>query len=414
MPAVAAEAKPLFKAELTLRETYDSNVYIQDAEPLPANVAAARAAGLEPVEAKKESLVTTILPRFSLEYAPAPALSLTAVYSPELNYYHAADSEDYVAHRGQLNLGGKFGDVTWGLNNTAVYIDGSDEGPTFARPGDVPAIGGIPLRDRREAFVFRNAFNVKLPLGKFFVRPVAATYVHEFMTVQRPNPSAAYVYENYIDRRDVNGGVDLGWQVVDKTALVLGYRYGASDQFTLLDVDSPYDSTYHRVLIGIEGTPWPWLKLAVLAGPDIRSFDSQAQATYPSFQDDELLWWVDAAVTILPTAADTITLLNRRYEQPAFSSFSVYEDVTYSLTWKHKFGSHWSVGAGFQLYLGDWQAPVNREDWIWTPSASVGYTSGKFNVEFAYSYDWVDSQVSNTEGREFTRHLVGLSARYSF
>ena len=53
-----------------------------------------------------------------------------------------------------FNFGGKCEDATWELVNSATFIEGSTIGPTFARPEDVPAIGGIPLRDRREQFIF--------------------------------------------------------------------------------------------------------------------------------------------------------------------------------------------------------------------------------------------------------------------
>jgi len=67
-------------------------------------------------------------------------------------------------------------------------------------------------------------------------------------------------------------------KVADKTYAVLGYRYGQQDQFigpdaaqpTKLFSNSPYDSAYHRILVGVEGAPWPWVKLGVLGGPDIR------------------------------------------------------------------------------------------------------------------------------------------------
>jgi len=165
--------------------------------------------------------------------------------------------------------------------------------------------------------------------------------------------------------------------------------------------------------VGVEGAPTPWLKLALLGGPDIRTW-SDAAHRVSGFHSSETLYWIDAAVTLLPTKRDTVTLLNRRYEQPAFTSQSVYEDITYSVSWKHKFDDHWTAAAGFQLYLGDWQAPVNREDWIYTPTASVSYVWRKLSAELAWSYDWVESQVANTSGREFTRHLVSLGVKYAF
>jgi len=428
--ALAANTNFTAKAELSFKEAYDSNVYIQDTLPLPAHVAAAQANGLTPVQPQQGSFVSAVVPRFSVDCRPCTGFNLAAAYAPEIVYYHAEPSEDYVAHRGTLNLTGKVGPGSYELLNTATYIGGSKEGPTFGRPGDIPAIGGIPLRDRRTAFVFRNGFKFTEPVGRFFIRPVAQAYVHDFLTDQRITPPAdrtLYVYENYLDRQDVNGGVDLGAELQKGFFAVLGYRYGKQDQFIGPDcvkatnfVDSPYDSTYHRVLAGFEGSPWPWLKLAVMGGPDLRQW---ADGTPAGFDRDELLYYIDATVTLLPTKQDTIVLLNRRYEQPAFSSQSVYEDITYNLTWKHKIGDHLTVGAGFQLYIGDWQAPVDREDWIYTPSASLSYTFNQhLAAELTYAYDWVENQsavVAGTQtayadGREFTRHLVALGCKYSF
>ena len=71
--------------------------------------------------------------------------------------------------------------------------------------------------------------------------------------------------------------------------------------------------------------------------------------------------------------------------------------------------------AGFRAYAGDWQGPVNREDWIFTPSAGVTWKPHpKVSADLGYSYDWVESRIPNTSGREFTRHLVLLTLGYKF
>lgn len=424
-PAFAADTNLTWKADVTLKETFDNNVYIQDTAPSPVNVGIATAAGLHAVSPLKSSLVTTILPRLGLNYQPGEAFNLTALYAPEIALYTSAEDEDYVAHRVTLNFNGKIKDATWELLNSPTFIEGSTIGPVFARPDDCPAIGGIPLRDRRQQFVFRNTFRVTLPFGKWFIRPVAASYYHDFLTGQRLNTDPAYTYENYLDRQDVNGGVDVGYDVGRKTYLVLGYRYGRQDQFVgpnaanTAFTDSPYDSSYHRILVGVEGSPTSWLKLAALGGPEIRTW---ASGTPAGFDRNRQLYWVDAAATVLPDKKDTVTLLFRRYEQPAFSSQSVYEDITYGATWKHKFNDHWTAGAGFQLYIGDWQAPVNRNDWIYTPSAGLTYTHNQhLSAELAWSYDLVDNKTSTSaggaafaDGREFSRNLVSLAVKYTF
>ncbi|MCX8107312.1 MAG: hypothetical protein N3G20_00755, partial [Verrucomicrobiae bacterium] len=329
--------------------------------------------------------------------------------------------EDYFAHRCALTLSGKGEDISWEQANSFVYTDGNHLGPIFGKPQDVPAIGGIPLRDRRDALLYRGNFRLSWALGDVFIRPVGTAYIHDFRTTQKlPGPDKRFVYVNYIDRQDVNGGLDLGYELGQKTFLVAGYRYGHQDQSRGPSIlapgtfaNSPFDSEYHRALAGIEGTPVSWLKLAILAGPEFRTWSDDAKRVN-HFNSGEILYWIDGSVTLSPTKNDTITIFNRRYEQPAFTSQSVYEDVTYGITLKHKFDDHWSATLGFQAYLGDWQAPVSREDWIYTPSVSLGYSWRTLGVELSWSYDRAQSNVPNTPGREFTRHLAALAIRYSF
>jgi len=389
------------KAGVALKESYDSNVYLQDTDTgVP-----------EAFPAKKDSWVTTFTPRVGLDYKPCRYFGLAAFYAPDMVVYHNAHGEDHFTHRVGLTLGGKGENVLWEQGNSFTLIDGSHVGPIFGQPQEVPAIGGIPLRDRRDALVYKGNFKLVYPVGDFFLRPVGSAYIHDFRTLQQVLPPPA-IYENYIDRQDVNGGLDLGYNVGKQTFLLLGYRYGQQDQYKLLGVDSPYDSAYHRILVGVEGSPVPWLKLALLGGPDLRDWQ---HATPPSFDRGEVIYWIDSTVTILPTKTDSIVLLNRRYEQPAFASPSVYEDITYSISWKHVFDNHWAANAGFQLYIGDWQSPVQRDDWIYTPSIGLSYTHDKhLGADLAYSYDWVESQIPNTSGREFTRHLVSLAVKYAF
>jgi hypothetical protein len=169
----------------------------------------------------------------------------------------------------------------------------------------------------------------------------------------------------------------------------------------------------------VEGNPAKWIKLAALGGPEIRDW---ASGTYAGFDRNRIDYWVDATATIMPDKNDAVTLLFRRLTQPAFSSQSIYDDITYSAMWKHTFNEHFSASAGMQLYIGDWQAPVYRDDWIYTPSAGLTYTCNKhFSVEAACSGDWAKNKTSTSapkaqyaDGREFTRHLVSLAMKCTF
>jgi hypothetical protein len=425
VPVHAAVTNLTWKAETTVKETYDSNVYLQDNVPNPANVTAAQAAGFRPVQANKGSFVTTLTPKIGLDYKPGAAFNLSAAYSPEIALYTSAEDEDYVTHRGTLNFNGAVEKTSWELLNTATYIEGSTQGPTFARPDDIPAIGGIPLRDRRAAFIFRNSFRLTQTVGNWFFRPVASSYVHDFKTDQHYQTTAQkamFSYENYVDRQDVNGGLDIGYKAIKGTYLVAGYRYGRQDQYTLqgagvTTLHSPFGNYYHRILLGVEGSPASWLKLAMLAGPDIRRFDAGTPA---GFDRNNLLVYWDASATVLPDKNDTVTLKSTRYEQPAFSSFSMYQDIKTDLAWRHKFNDQFSAQLGFTLYIGDWQVPTHRDDWIYTPSAALDYNFDKhWSAGVAWSYDWVKSKVPSsveplTDSHEFTRHLVSLAVKYMF
>ncbi len=137
---------------------------------------------------------------------------------------------------------------------------------------------------------------------------------------------------------------------------------------------STFGNDYQRILFGVEGNPASWLKLAVLAGPDIRQFDPGTPA---GFNRNNLLVYWDASVTVLPDKNDTVTLKSTRYEQPAFSSFSMYQDIKTDLSWRHKFNDQFSGQLGFTLYVGDWELPTHRDDWIYTPSAGLTYNYNK-------------------------------------
>lgn len=416
-PVNAAVSNLTCKAELTLRETYDNNVYILNTEPRPGIVPPAHSLIAEP---NKESFVTTVTPALRLSYRANDAFTAGLSYAPDVVRYHSASSEDYVAHRGSISFQGRIEDASYEWLNSVVWVDGNNLTPTVLRPGDCRAIGGIPLRDRRDQAVYRNGFKLKLDLGEWFIRPVVNAYVHDFQTELRPNTNTAnFLYENYIDRWEVSGGMDVGRDVGRGTWLVAGYRFGRQHQAALLGRASPYSNRYHRLLAGMEGSPVSWLKVAVLGGPDWRCWDSETPA---GFQRDELLWFLDGSITLLPTRADTVILKATRYEQPAFTSHSVYEDIRYELSWRHRFNDRFTAGAGLTLYIGDWQAPVHREDWIITPNAIASYAFNRhLSAEASYSYDAVENRVPTSapgatyaEGREFTRQMASLAIKYSF
>ncbi len=408
--ALAAPTNLTFNAKLTVKETFDSNVYLQDDAPSPAIPNAVR-----PFQ---ESWVTTVMPRVALEWRPMTEFGLAASYSPEVTTYHDAPSESHVTHRVGLTFSGTVQDVRWEQFNTFTWIDGSTAGLTFGivdpmtgKPVGAPAIGGIPIRDRREALIYRNGFGAYHPRGRFFFRPRFSTYVHDFRTTLR-DPRLYPYYQNYVDRNDLNVGLDVGYRIAGEVHAVLGYWFGYQMEPSLPGSSVDYSNHYHRATGGLEGRLTRWFRINLHLGPAYHDFD---HATPSNFDGHQVLLYVDSSAVITPTARDTLTLTVKQFMQPAFGTPSAYEDITYDAVWRHRFCDHAAVKTGFRIYAGDWLHPVQRDDWIYTVSAGLDLTFHKrLSAALAYSYDWVESKIPHTAGREFTRHLGTLSLRYAF
>ena len=407
-PAASTPAAPVakpwtFATSVGAKTGYDSNVLLQDFGD----------------QANREAWVNSLSALFAVTYQPNPLFKAVVSYAPEFVFYEGESNENNVTHRGALNLSGKSGDTTWELLNGVTVIDGDDLGPWFTLNGgtsaaQLPAIGGIPTRDRRDAAIFKNCFKLTQTIGQAFVRPVASFYHHNFMTEQHRTTEPGFLgYENYVDRQEFGGGFDLGYEAWTGTWLVAGFRAGQQNQFKNQNgASSPYGNQYYRILAGLEGSPVGWLKLNVLAGPDFREFDT---ATPVGFNPDRVYTFIDASATISPTKADSVVLGVRRFLQPSFTSHCMYEDIVYEATYRHQFDSRFTAGAGFKAFGGEFRPPTQREDWIFTPSLSLSYThNANLVADLAYSYDWVNSEISNTEGREYTRQLVWLGLKYTF
>lgn len=404
--ARAANTNLTFHGSVTAGIGFDSNVYLQDKEPDRTLVPQA-------VSPFQESFVVSTTPKVGLDYKPSPGFNAHVAYAPQVVFYTDEPTENHVTHLATVDLKGTVKGVPWECLNSLKYIQGSDKGLYFGAATDgqldgAPAIGGIPIRDRRAQLLYRGKLDATWTLNKWFLRPVVGGYVQDFMTDQ----SMATGYENYIDRRELGVGADVGYEVLAQTRVYVGYRFGEEIQGVTAMSPYHYDAVYNRPLFGIEGQPFTWLKAHFSIGPDIHHTTSE---TAPGFSPDYTTLWANGLVTLLPTAHDTILLTWTQNTQPAFASSSVYDDVIYAIAARHQFDEHWSAGAGFKAYNGDWFPPVERNDWIYTPSARIGYKHNEhWHAELTYSYDWTESKVPNTDGRNFTRNLVWLSVRYQF
>jgi len=383
-----------FTPSLTVKEGYDDNIYLQSQGEL----------------ADHDSLVTSVMPSLALSYQGTegwkPLLELK--YAPEASFYHSEHDEDNVTHNIGANFKGRKDGWSFDLANTVTAIDGSHYSPTFVAPGSIPAMGGIALRDRRDAAILRTNYVLRYDHGDYMLRAVVTTYIHDFQTAQRTTAG----YENYVDRAEFNGGVDAGYKFMPDTYAIIGYRFGYQDQSELFDSPLAYSSYYQRILFGVEGKPTSWVKLSLIGGPDFRDFTG---TQVDGFDTRQTKIFVDSTATFTLTPDDQVTLLMRQFLQVSFCGRAIYEDITYQASYKHQFTPKASATLLLRSYTGDWQNPSTRNDTIYTAGVSAAYKlSDNVSLEAGYNFELAESNIPDTDAREYQRNTMFVGARYAF
>lgn len=387
----AARAAWKVGIQAAVKEAFDSNVHLQSETDL----------------ANRSSFVSTLMAGVSGAWNPGrPTFRLD--YQPEINWFHAEPSEDFVVHRGSGRFGWKGLGTVLDVSASVVGIDGSSTGPTYCGPGGAPATGGVPVRDRRDAVVYRGQAQVAQSMGRWFVRPSATVYEHDFRTVQRMDPG----YLNYVDRNEFTVGADLGWGEDDAPRIWLGHRYGRQDQSPLLGFPEEYDSRFHRVLAGVQATLVEWFDVSVLVGPEFRTYEATVPMGFGSLS--KLNLFLDTTLTIRAGKADTVTLAARRFEQPGFAGRAAYEDMTLDVSWRHKLGKAWTLGVGGRAYGTDFLEPVQRDDWVLSVNTLVHWVATPdLAAEASYAYEAGETRTPGATGREYGRHLLAVGVRYT-
>lgn len=377
---------------LRIEEGYDSNVYLQDETSL----------------GNQDSFITVIQPKVDLGWLSTP-LNFNLTYAPKVSIFGSERTENNVAHALGLNFKGHITDsLSYEFLNSLNYINGSRTALTYRGEGGAPAFGAYTVRDRREAAWMKQSAKLTWNLGPVFLRPVYDGYMHDFKTIQKQEPG----YQNYVDRFQFNGGLDVGYKILKETYFVTGYRYGIMKQDRIFDSPLKYNNTFHRALFGLEGKPLSWIKICALAGPSFHHFnDSVPEA----FGRNHIRVYADATVTLTPTASDSFILATTRFEGLSHGGKGSYQDIVYRAGYVRKLTEALDLKADFKLYRGEWEATANRKDNIYTPSLGLVYKVNKYlTCDCLYSYEWSQSDVPNSGGREYNHHLASIGATVSF
>lgn len=413
LAAAALAEKPAALTELsvTVKETYDSNVYGTEFNPTLAGL---------PEVADVESWVTVISPkavlnlRSALGFADDSAVTAFNIgYAADYAFYHSASSETNQRHNFSQQLKTKSGAVTFALDNTFTYVDGKSTTPQY---GLLNAYGSASSRERKEQFQDRAKLQLRYDADVWFVRAVANVLYYDLKT-QFHQPTGTYVgYQNYIDRQDLNAGIDVGAKLNKNVSLWTGYRYGAQGQDNLpwSQVDSA--SKYSRLLVGVEGKLASWLKVDLQAGPDFRSFDN-ATATRGIAEKNHTWLYTEASATADLSANDSLVIAHKIWNFVSSTGVASYRDSTYGLTLRHKFSPALSGNLGFRILGSDYALPTVRKDWFYTYSAGLRYD---FDKSWALTVDYARNEARNKldhtafPGRTYSQDLLTFGLRAAF
>ena len=426
--------KPAWLTDLSLgvKESYDDNLLVVSGN------------GLAP----QSSWVTTVSPKIGFNFAPLlgnqkTLQTLSLNYSPDFNIYENAPSQNYDAHKIGGTIKGHAGDFSFSLDNAFLYNDGNHQAPIYGPAGGVGGnafdqyrnvYGYAVARERLAQTQDRANILLQYDWDKVFVRGVASLLDYNLETDWHNTKKSPWIgYQNFVDRYDVNVGVDLGYKLTPKLAATLGYRYGSQyqQQFpAAITSDNHYSSSdYQRVLLGLEGKPWNWLNVKLAGGPDFRSYNSLA----PVNDRHPVRYYGEAVLTATLAPSQTVTFNYKQWQWVSSTGKVPYFDSTYALTY------HWNATKQLGLDLGgkvleaDYSGgnevtPTStgqnsslRDDMEYEVSAGVTYAFTKhLSANLAYTCDAGANAKNNLPAalgptyRNFEHQVASLGLQYKF
>jgi hypothetical protein len=428
----AAWTKPAWLSDLslTLKETYDDNLL-----------------GVSGKDLKPESAwAGSVSLKLGINFVPLlddqkTIKTLSLVYQPDAYSYDGHAAENYTAHRISTVISGKADDVSFSFDNTLLYVDGNSEAPTYAlnqlaggaaRQNDKfrNNYAHAPARERRNQTQDRYTAMLQFNMGDFFIRPASSLIYYNLHTAFHNTSAAPYKgYQNYVDRYDVNGGLDFGYKLTPDIAVTLGYRdgYQYQQQFAAtISGDRHYSSSnYQRFLAGVEGKLAKWLTVKAAAGPDDRNYNANTPINH---LNTTRLYGEGSLIAALPNN-QSLTFTYKQWLFVGSTGLAPYDDITYGLAYHWSPTKQWGLDLGFKRLEANYtigndlagSAPALRDDLDYQYSIGVTYAvtphlilSGAFTYEEGKNN--LDGLAANfgPAYRDFQHGLSTVGVQYKF
>ena len=398
LPAQAATTNaPAIKTTLaaSVSERYDGNLMLQNQGPL----------------ARLESFVTSVQPVIGADWTVpgGSTLKLGLQYAPEFTFFHERDEESYLRHNGVFKVSFKDAHLTANALAKAQFTDGSTDGPIWSTPdalGTTPALGASEVRYRRRNFYWQSPLDVRYDLPGTFVRGVFEARVWDIMTDFKIIPGS--LYQNYVDRTDVNGGGDFGVKLGRGWEAAAGYRFGHQDQEQLpVGLPYTYQNDYHRVVGVLGASPVKWFKFGGEAGPSFHEFNP---ASLPADAEaSETLFYFQANATFTLGKDTTLKGVAYQYLLPSTAGRANFQNIRATGTLDHRFATALRGALRFDLQEYDFVRGLNLRDQVYTVETRLEYAfNPRCSAAAWYAFEWAANLDPGITGREYDRHVVGL------
>ena len=429
--------KWLTEASLTVRESYDNNVFLAGASgrylPPVYTIPADGVAALK----NQYSWITTVSPKIGLELAPllgnnGVLRSLTLGYAADFVTFHDAPSENYDVHRLAAGVRLASDDLTFQADNLCTYMDGGRIAASYPGVGLYSAfVSDQATRDRRAQALDRASASLQYDQPAWFVRGVGALVNCNYLTHQYP--SAIYSgYMNYVDRYDVNVGGDFGYKLATNLAITASCRIGRQHQDLLPVGIDPYQQSssceYQRFLLGVEGLPCDWLTVRIQAGPDFRDYAASA----PVRHDKPVTFYEESSLEVRVTPDNILSFTSWQCRWVASSGKIPYDGRSFALNYLRKVTDALSLKAGVRAIRYAYHcalsysaglstpatAPANgRDDWDLIESVGATYAvTSRFSIDLNYaaSFGRNADGTALADTRNFNDQIVSLGATLRF
>lgn len=367
-----------FELKLEGGQGYDNNVYLVDQGSL----------------AKQASPVTSVTPEIA--WTPAGG-KWRFFYSGRASLYWNDRSEDNIRH----NLGGRgsfSGDIWSGqISSTLTRVQGSREGVIFDAGRN--AFSTTIVRERREQWQNRSSGEITLGQQNWFVRGSGRLLYYDLDTVWREGVPG---YDNYVNRYDIHGGIDVGRRTGKAGDFHLGWQHGYQHQGRQGGRPSDRSNHYDRFLFGWQFKAHPQLSWSVVAGPEIHRYDSGPGATRITSL------YLDASARLEVTPKDRLELIAARRKWVGSTGLLSNNVINYSARWQHTLSEAWQVSARAAAQGLDYDgSPV--DDWMYTAALGIEYRlRDNLRTRLTAERNFGRDRSRHLPGREFNRTWVGL------